>query len=229
MRSKYVRYFFTLLIVVLLFSGWNITQAAPAPEKLVVNHETKECATIFGGDECMDCLPPDGWEVLGWSYDVECPEGYAFTEVEEICTPYKNEFCCTEGHSGAHGDCEDMVINRIACKCAFVEDINACNLPLGWQDKPEKKPNYGWACPGSFDWTEEFECQGESASDQGDADSGSGWLPFRCGGSILGILLIPLTFLFLLSPKFYRQQRQGQEVQSCKNPKGDSETADIRQ
>jgi len=33
----------------LLFGGGQIVQAEPAPDKLVVNHETKECALIFGG------------------------------------------------------------------------------------------------------------------------------------------------------------------------------------
>jgi hypothetical protein len=62
----------------------------------VVNHETKECATIFGGDECMDCLPPEGWGVLGWSYEVKIPADYTLTQVKEICNLFKNEFCCTE-------------------------------------------------------------------------------------------------------------------------------------
>jgi hypothetical protein len=185
-----------LLSLLLLSGSVQIVQAEPAPDKLVVNHETKECATIFGGDECMDCLPPEGWEVLGWSYEAECPEGYTFTQVEEICTPFKDEFCCSEGHSGAHGDCEDMVINRVTLKCAFVDDINACNLPLGWQAKPDDTPIYEWACPGLYDWTDDLACQDEPVSDAGDSDSGSGWLPLRCGGSALGGLLLSSVFFF---------------------------------
>lgn len=195
MQRKFTRSFIILLSLVLLVGSVRFVQAEPMPDKLVVNHETKACATIFGGDECMDCLPPEGWEVLGWSYQAECPEGYTFTEVEGICTPFKDEFCCTEGHSGAHGDCEDMVVNRVTSRCAFVEDINACNLPLGWQDKPEDISNYEWACPGSYSWTEDLACKEEPVSDDGASDSGSGWLPLRCGGSVLGGLLLSLTLV----------------------------------
>jgi len=202
MRSKNMLNSIVLLNLVLLLGTVRIVQAEPAPEKLVANHKTKECATIFGGDECMDCLPPEGWEVLGWSYQVECPAGYTFTEVEEICTPFKNEFCCTEGHSGVQGDCEDLAINRVAQKCAFVEDIHACHLPSGWNAKPEDMPNYEWACPGNYDWTVNLECRDKSALDQGDTDSDSGWLPFRCGGFALGI--------FLLGPLFTVKIRRNQ-------------------
>jgi hypothetical protein len=187
-----------LLSLLLLLGSVQVVQAEPAPDKLVVNHETKECATIFGGDECMDCMPPEGWAVLGWSYQAECPEGYTFTQVEEICTPFKDEFCCTDGHSGAHGDCDDLVINETDQQCVFVEDINACNLPTGWE---AKSADGYWACPRDFDWIENLECLDEPAPQQGDSDSGSGLLPFRCGGSALGGLLLSSVFLFTIRRK----------------------------
>ena len=200
MRSKQFQNILIILGMALSSGYIQIVHAAPAPDKLVVNHETRECATIFGGDECMDCLPPDGWEVLGWSYQAECPEGYAFTQVEETCTPFKNEFCCTERHSGAHGDCEDMVLNRVTLKCAFVDDIHACNLPFGWQAKPERTPNYEWACPDLYRWTEDLACEDEPISEQ--RDGSSKWLPFRCGGFALGGML----FLSVVSIRVRRKK-----------------------
>jgi hypothetical protein len=182
MRTKCI-HIFAWLPLALLFGSVQIVQAEPAPDKLVVNHETKECAIIFGGDECMDCLPPEGWEVLGWSYQSECPAGYTLTEVEEICTPFKTEFCCTEGHSGAHGDCDDLVINTTTSECTFVEDVNACHLPADWEATPGE---VYWACPGNYDWIDDFECLAEPATD---SNAGSEWLPFRCGGSALSGLL----------------------------------------
>jgi hypothetical protein len=192
MQSKKVSSFILLLSFLLLIGNIKIVQAEPAPGKLVANHDTKECAIIFGGDECMDCLPPDGWEVLGWQDQAECPKGYAFTQVDEICTPFKNEFCCTDGHSGAHGDCDDLAVNGTAQQCVFVDDIDACYLPVGWEAK--STDDY-WACPRNFDWVDNLECLDEPVSDAGDSDSGSGWLPFRCGGSALGGVLLSAAFV----------------------------------
>jgi hypothetical protein len=41
---------------------------------------------------------------------------------------------------------------------------------------------------------ENLECQDKPTLDGGDADSGSGWLPFRCGGFALGIFLLGSLF-----------------------------------
>lgn len=38
------RYLVVPLGLLLLFVSWQIVWAEPAPDKLVVNHETKECA-----------------------------------------------------------------------------------------------------------------------------------------------------------------------------------------
>ena len=200
MTPRSIHSYAILLGCILLIASWQIVQAEPAPDKLVVNRETKECALIFGGDECMDCLPPAGWEVLGWSYEAECPAAYAFTQVEEICTPFKNEFCCTEGHSGAHGDCDDLVLNNAAQQCAFVEDINACHLPPDWESK---SGDVYWACPGNFVWIKDLDCFAESVSAGGDAGSGSGGLPFGCGSSALGVFLVPAVVFSLA--RFRRQ------------------------
>jgi hypothetical protein len=117
----------------------------------MVNHESKQCAEFFGGDECVSCSPPAGWEILGALWETECPAGYAQVEIVPTCTPHKVTFCCTEGHSGAPGDCEDVVINKAAEQCAFVEDIGECpGLPKGWE-------KYGEDCPCS-EWAEDIEC-----------------------------------------------------------------------
>jgi hypothetical protein len=194
-ESKKILCFILLVSTFLLLGSIKTVQAEPAPDKLVVNHETKECALIFGGDECMDCQPPEGWEVLGWSYEGVCPVGYTFTQVEEICTPFKDEFCCTDGHSGAHGDCNDLVVNEIVQQCAFLTDINACNLPTGWMAKSTEDD---WACPQDFDWIENLECLEKPVSDGGDSNLGSGGLPFRCGGSAFGGVLLSAAFFITI-------------------------------
>jgi hypothetical protein len=187
-----------LTLLFLLIGGKAL--AVPAPPEIAVNHETKECAEFFGGDECMSCSPPEGWEILGDSSEVECPAGYTFTSIEPVCRHSKSQFCCSEGHSGASGDCEDMVINKKQNQCAFVEDINACNLPSGWKARPEKTSLYDWTCPGSYTW-EDVDC---TAPAEGGSDEPSGWLPLNCSGSILLWLLFPGLLLILPRPSHTR-------------------------
>jgi hypothetical protein len=145
----------TLLVVMILvsfcFPGAQVS-AAPAPPQLMVNHESRQCADYWAGDECMSCSAPAGWEVLeGWRPEVECPDGYTEVEIDLECTHHKVDFCCTEGHSGAAGDCEDVVISRATRQCAFVEDIGQCpSLPGGWEKHGENCPYY--------DWAEEIDC-----------------------------------------------------------------------
>jgi hypothetical protein len=146
------------LLAAALLAGLMVEQAAvaPMPPMVAVNHATKQCAEFFAGDECMDCSPPEGWEILGTEGESECPSGYALTEVPSVCTAFKVEFCCTAGHSGAPGDCQDVVINRAAGQCAFVEDIDRCpRLPAGWE-------NFGRECPPEYaEWVEAVVCLGE--------------------------------------------------------------------
>ena len=113
-----------------------------------------------------------------------------------------DEFCCTEGHSGAAGACEDMVINRATFKCAFVDDIHACKLPLGWSAKPEDIPVYEWECPGLYGWTDDVDCRsGSTNPGDEETDSGSGLIPVQCGGAIFGGLLIPFLGLVFFRRK----------------------------
>jgi hypothetical protein len=147
-----------VFVCLILLSPVKQSAAAPIPPLRVVNHETKECGEIFGGDECMDCFPPDGWEIIGEAFDEPCPEGY-----EDIgspgysCESFKNQFCCTEGHSGAQGNCRDMVIHKRKKQCAFVSDIYAVEVPRGWRSQPKDLQDYEWTCPLEYNWVDEIE------------------------------------------------------------------------
>jgi hypothetical protein len=141
-------------LIVLSLAAYDPALAAPVPPELVVNHETQQCAEFWGGDECLSCSLPAGWEVLGGLGEAECPEGYATVEIRSTCTAAKTPFCCTEGHSGASGDCEDVVIDRAADRCAFVEDINECpSLPGSWE-------KHGTDCP-YYEWADDVQCLAE--------------------------------------------------------------------
>jgi hypothetical protein len=171
-----------------LIAGVDLS-AAPLPPELVVNHETKECAEFFGGDECMSCTVPEGWEILGYVGEVECPAGYAYIEhLEFECRPFKDEFCCSEGHSGVHGDCEDLVVDRGRKLCAFVDDIDTAQLPAGWEKRPEHLSPDQWYCPQDYAWM----AQPDEAPDQGGRSRGLG-LP--CLGAVL---MAPAAVVVLL-------------------------------
>ena len=132
----------------------------------------------------MDCNPPQGWEVLGYSPPAVCPADYTMVEIEPICTHFKNEFCCTESHSGVHGDCADMVINKVARRCAFVPDVESCVLPARWKAKPDDVDLKDWECPYDLDrWTDDVYCQ-----DQEDEEASA--IPGRlvCGSGALMLL-----------------------------------------
>jgi hypothetical protein len=196
MKPKRIARTLVLFLIPLTLTTASLTKAAPVPPKLVVKRDTQECAEIFGGDECMDCFPPEGWEDLGWAYDVECPTGYTFTEVESHCTHFKNERCCSEGHSGASGNCEDLVINDRSDQCAFVADINACNLPRNWKARPTKSSLSEWTCPSKYEWAADLECLAS-----GDQEVDSGFSPLRCSGSALWGLVVPVGLVAILRHK----------------------------
>jgi hypothetical protein len=148
----------------LLLAVASSVRAAPLPPNLVVNRDERQCAEIFAGDECMDCFPPEGWEVVGYAHEQACPAGYIFVQdLETTCRGFKNEFCCSEGHSGAHGECEDLVINHRADECALVDEIEGCALPGGWEQRPGDLAPYEWYCPSGYNWVESPGCQGGGA------------------------------------------------------------------
>ncbi|HRY63332.1 MAG TPA: hypothetical protein P5267_01885 [Patescibacteria group bacterium] len=124
--------------------------AATATSKYALNEQTKECSEFFTSDECIDCQFPSGWQIIEES---QCPTGYKEIKKNSVCLPKKDSFCCTVQHSGANGDCEDVVVNEVEQKCAFVEDINKCGkLPQNWKQAEETK-FWGKACPSlDYEW-----------------------------------------------------------------------------
>lgn len=133
-----------------------VALAAPMPPRTLVNHQTRQCAQIVPGDECGDVVLPAGWEYM--EDDQSCPADYTTIELRPEWVHFKTDFCCSEGHSGSRGDCQDVVIQQHKRQCAFVEDIQSCPaLPDDWSA-------WGQNCPSGFEWVEDIECLGENAS-----------------------------------------------------------------
>ena len=131
--------------------------AAPLPPIYVVNHTTKECSTIMGGDECMDCFPVEDWQAVepgeGW-----CPAGYAHVDnVASRCEHFKNQFCCSEFHSGVDGNCTDLIVHDGKKQCAFVDNIDTAAIPAGWTRGPEDTSAGRWLCPDGYGWIDNLE------------------------------------------------------------------------
>jgi len=138
-----------ILLSILMLAGTAL--AAPLPTQIIVNNDTMQCARFLPGDECMDCTPPDGWEILE-QYS-SCPSNYALVEVGGNCKGFEVEHCCTERHSGASGDCRNMIKNDITKECAFLADAMNSTMPDGWQKVPENASISGWLCPLDYTWT----------------------------------------------------------------------------
>ena len=138
-----------LAILIFLLSG--LALAAPMQLQMIVNNDSKQCARFLPGDECMDCTPPDGWEILG-PY-TSCPESYTMVTVNGNCQGFEVEHCCTEKHTGAAGDCRNMVKNDITKECAFVTNAATAAMSVGWQKMPENATSSSWICPLDYKWT----------------------------------------------------------------------------
>lgn len=109
------------------------------------------CGEFIPGDECSQSSPSRQWTELSGP----CPKSYQ----NNIKIPafqkeyYKNEFCCTSGHSGSAGNCVDLVINKSEKKCAFVRKIENCKkIPILWS-KPETEDRL---CPSNYSWNKEL-------------------------------------------------------------------------
>ncbi len=150
MRKNHLSIIFILLSAIIISSSVFASVAMP---RYGINEQTKECSEFFMGDECVSCVMPNAWEIIEES---QCPQDYKEVQTDSICTPRKDSFCCTVQHSGAGGDCEDVVVNSLEKKCAFVEDINKCEKLLpNWQ-KAEEVEFWGNVCPSlEFEWMEE--------------------------------------------------------------------------
>ncbi|MCD4693983.1 hypothetical protein K8R62_01355 [bacterium] len=156
---KKIKFFLGLSLILgcLFLTNFTETDASQAMPRYAINEETKECSEFFMGDECMYCDPPSGWDIIE---EFECPNGYAEVEEDSVCELSKTDFCCTAGHSGLNGNCEDLIINEVKQKCAFVEDIDKCNnLPESWEEAV-KDSYWGKICPFDYDWLEdEMDCE----------------------------------------------------------------------
>ena len=174
-------FFLAFALLVLIFSP--IAFAAPAPPQMIVNNATKECADFFAGDECMGCEIPQGWSSLGYM-NITCPDGYAQIEVNLSCHGDKNEFCCSQGHSGAPGNCEDLLINDLTRQCALIDDASSCSPFSGWlkvNDFSGRPPE----CPTGYAWIEMKECP------SGGIDSAGCCAPaiILCGLALMGFVI----------------------------------------
>jgi len=143
---------FAALLVVLWPAGTLF--ATPTPPVILVNHESRECSQVIQGDDCSWCEPPAGWEVLGRAGEAPCPEGYAQVDGPAMdCRRYETPFCCS---GGVHrGDCDDMVVDQGAAACGFVDEIEGCTLPEGWQSRPAGVEAQDWSCPAGYGWVQE--------------------------------------------------------------------------
>jgi len=144
-----------ILTIVLIFVG--TASAAPAAPEVIVNNATMECSHFMAGDECMDCEIPPGWVSLGYN-TWECPADYREVTANVTCSRFKIDRCCTEGHSGAPGECEGMIINELTRQCRFLNENEA--VPAGWRGKPPATPNNAWTCPEGYTWSGENGCLG---------------------------------------------------------------------
>jgi hypothetical protein len=92
MRKKIKIVFIVAGLCLLSFFNTPRAAAAPSEPAQVVNHTTKECSEIATGDECVSCVPAEGWEILIGN----CPEGYTVLEqwAPTTCTFYPSGFCC---------------------------------------------------------------------------------------------------------------------------------------
>lgn len=138
-----------LAALILMLAG--PVMAAPMPQQMIVNNDSMQCARFLPGDECMDCTPPEGWDILG-PY-TSCPEGYTLVTVNGICKGIEREHCCTEKHTGASGDCTNLIKNDLAKECAFVANASNGTGIDGWQRMPENATSSSWVCPLDYTWT----------------------------------------------------------------------------
>lgn len=140
---------FVFAILSLILVGLAV--AAPLQLQMIINNDSMQCARFLPGDECMDCTPPEGWEIL--DPDMSCPESYTMVTVKGTCKSFENERCCTEKHTGVSGDCQNMVKNDLTKECAFITNTTTDTIPNGWQTMSENINPVSWVCPLDYAWT----------------------------------------------------------------------------
>lgn len=141
-----------VFLLLLVFALWAVASAKPLPPAIAINRQTRQCAEIFTpGDECGGVILPPGWEYL--EPGAVCPDDYTLVDIDVGRYGYKDPACCYEmGLYGTHGDCQDVVIQRLKLQCAFVDDIQNCaSLPDGWKV-------WGKYCPNNYKWIDDISC-----------------------------------------------------------------------
>jgi hypothetical protein len=138
-------------LAILSFMLAGLALAAPMQLQMIVNNDSMQCARFLPGDECMDCTPPEGWEILG-PY-TSCPENYKLVAVNGNCKGLEREHCCTEKHTGASGDCRNLIKNDITKECSFMTNSTNGTVSAGWLKMPENVTSSNWVCPLDYRWT----------------------------------------------------------------------------
>jgi len=207
-----MRVFISIIFAILfVLSGSSSVSASMAMPQYGINEQTRECSKFFMGDECVSCTMPEGWQMIGVHL---CPAGYKEIQKNSVCTPRKTSFCCTVSHSGARGDCEDVVVNDVEKKCAFVEDINKCSkLPTNW-NQAGVIDFWGRVCPShEYEWLEEtLDCGAKiieknisdnqkNITDDKDKQERSSAIPIVGIFTVIIILLIILWFFLIRRKK----------------------------
>jgi hypothetical protein len=194
-QARTLRTTIPLAVAALFF----VTLALAAPEYVVVvNHSTKECIFMYAGDECQTCSPAEGWHILEGAFSLEdCPTGYSIVDDASVyrrCVPIESTFCCSTPHTGSDGDCSNVIINRTAEECAFV-DVDACpRLPEGWE-------MHQTLCPFEYVWVSDIVCPSGDSGDSAEDDSSlmdNDWIKTNSANNILmGVLLAALVLISL--------------------------------
>jgi len=113
---------------------------APMPPEVAVNYETRQCANVMRGDECVICSLPEGWEILGRAPGVECPQGYEEIQLKLECKGIRELRCCLPGHSGGQGDCAGVALEGLlVCSPCLVLLIALAGLAAWWLRRQRKK------------------------------------------------------------------------------------------
>ena len=77
------------------------------------------------------------------------------------CEGVKSRACCTEGKTGAPGDCADLIISHRYDQCAFVDNIKGCKPPREWTTQPSGWSSADWLCPAGYEWVADKDCAGD--------------------------------------------------------------------
>lgn len=101
MQKKKAKIIIASVVVLgaMLFSGAQISQAAPGPRGLAINTQTKECAGYWPGDEFIGYSLPEGWKAYYPTYSASDNSNWKKIQTEAGECSFqvqKEEACCME-------------------------------------------------------------------------------------------------------------------------------------